>query len=222
MLPIMTLRPYSTRPGRLALQILGDVSVLAWIYVWYRIGRWVYDSLTSVAGVGYSIDRNAGQVAGSLSEAGRQASGVPLVGSQLGAPLTSAGQQVAGIAASGRDAGDRLAGFASTAGWLVALVPIVLVLVPWLLLRLRYARRAAGMRELAAAPAGVELLALRALTNQPLHALTRVSDDPVQAWRGGEPEALYSLAQLELAATGVPWPPRPAAVAAVDTEPTGG
>jgi hypothetical protein len=62
------------------------------------------------------------------------------------------------------------------------------------------------MRELAAAPAGVELLALRALANQPLHALTKVSDDPVAAWRDGEPEATYALAQLELASTGVPWP----------------
>ena len=86
MLPIMTLRPYSSRPGRLALQILADVSVLAWIYVWYRIGRWVYDSLASVAGVGYSIDVTRGQVAGSFDEAGRQVSSVPLVGSSSARP----------------------------------------------------------------------------------------------------------------------------------------
>ena len=86
-------------------------------------------------------------------------------------------------------------------------------------LRLRYARRAAGIRELAAAPAGVELLALRALTNQPLHALTRVSDDPVQAWREGEPEALYAWPSSS-SAPGVPWPPRPAAQAAIEAGPT--
>ena len=203
----MTLRPYSNRPRRLALQILADVSVLVWIYVWYRVGRFVYDSLVSVAGVGYSIERQAGQVGGSFDQAGRSVNDVPLVGNQLAAPLTNAGRQIAGIASAGRDAGDRLSGFATPAGWLVALVPILLVLAVWLPMRLRYARRAGAIRELAAAPAGVELLALRALTNQPLHALTRVSDDPVQAWRDGEPEVNYALAQLELAALGVPWPP---------------
>jgi hypothetical protein len=216
----MSLRLYSNRPRRLTLQILADVSVLVWIYVWYRIGRFVYDSLVSVAGVGYSIEHRAGQVGGSFDQAGRSVSTVPLVGEQLGAPLTNAGRQIGGIASAGRDAGDRLSGFATPAGWLVALVPILLVVAVWLPMRLRYARRAAAIRELAAAPAGVELLALRALTNQPLHALTRVSDDPVQAWREGEPEATYALAQLELAAVGVPWPPPPSAQAAIQAGPT--
>ena len=96
-LSIMTLRPYSTRPGRLALQLLADASVLVWIYVWYRIGRWVHDSLVSVGTIGYSIDTNAGRVAGSL-QAGRQLrEPLPLVGGQVGAPISDAGRQVAAM-----------------------------------------------------------------------------------------------------------------------------
>jgi hypothetical protein len=56
-------------------------------------------------------------------------------------------------------------------------------------------RASAGRRLVAADPA---LLALRALANQPLRALTRVSDDPVGAWRDGDPAVLRELADLEL------------------------
>jgi hypothetical protein len=202
----MSLRQNSARPGRLVLQLLADASVLVWIYVWYRVGRWVHDSLVSVGTIGYSIDSNAGRVAGSLNQAGESASRLPLVGGQVGGPISDAGRQVAAIASSGRSAGDQLTSAATPAGWLVALVPILLVIAVWLPLRLRYARRAGAVRELATEPAGVELLALRALANQPLHALMKVSSDPVAAWREGQLEATYALADLELAATGVPWP----------------
>jgi hypothetical protein len=218
----MSLRPYASRPARLALQLLADASVLVWIYVWYRVGRLVHDSLTNVAAIGYNIDSNAGRVAGSLTQAGDSASQIPLLGGQVGGPITDAGKQVAGIAASGRNAGDQLTSAAMTAGWLVALVPIVLVVVPWLVLRLRYARRAGTLSQLATAPAGVELLALRALAHQPLPALTRVSDDPVRAWRDGEIETTYALAQLELDDAGVPWPDRRARrAAAIETARSG-
>jgi hypothetical protein len=51
---------------------------------------------------------------------------------------------------------------------------------------------------LAKTPAGVQLLALRALANRPLRKLTEVSHDPVGAWRHEDPLAVRGLAALEL------------------------
>lgn len=200
----MTLRPYSSRPLRLLLQVCSDVLMVVWVYGWYRVGRFVHDSIMNVAGVGYSVQSSAGGIAGNLRSAGDGAGNVPVVGDALGAPLRAAGGQVAGLAASGRDVGDRVSAFATPAGWFVALGPVLLVGMIWLVLRLRFARSAGAAAELAAAPAGEDLLALRALATRPLHELNRVAADPVAAWRSGDPEAVRRLAALELRASGVP------------------
>ncbi|NNH54440.1 hypothetical protein HLB15_19615, partial [Promicromonospora citrea] len=47
------------------------------------------------------------------------------------------------------------------------------------------------------------LLALRALANQPLRALARVTDDPVAAWRSGDEDTIRALADLELRSLGL-------------------
>jgi hypothetical protein len=200
---IMPLRPYSAQPRRLALQLASDAFVLLWIYVFYRVGRLVHDTLVDVAGVGYRIQNNAGRVSGSLVEAGDSANGVPLVGERLGRPLADAGNQVGDIAAAGRNAGDTLTNLATPLGWAVALGPILLVLLLWLPRRYRFARRAGEAQQMSASPQGEELLALRALANRPLQDLRRVAPDPVRAWRDGDADAVRALAHLELVADGV-------------------
>jgi hypothetical protein len=207
----MSLRPYSANPRRLALQVVADVLVLGWIYVWYRIGVAVHDAVLSAASLGYRIQGSSGQVATSLDEAGRNTSGLPLVGDALSTPLHAAAVQVGGLAGSGHDLGERLTGWATPAGWLVALGPVLVVLAFWLPARLRFARRAGMSAQLATAPAGEELLALRALANRSLPELRAVAADPLAAWRSGDPDAVRRLAALELAAAGVPARrPRPA------------
>jgi hypothetical protein len=199
----MTLRPYSVNPPRLALQVVADVLVLAWIYLWYRVGVAVHDAVTSAASVGYRIQNSAGGVADSLDQAGRNVGNTPLIGSSLSQPLRSAAEQIGGLAGSGRDLGDRLANAAGPAGWLIALAPILVVVAFWLPARWRFARRAGGTAELAQSPAGEELLALRALVNRPLHELRRVAPDPLVAFRSGDPDAVRALARLELVDAGV-------------------
>jgi hypothetical protein len=204
-LTIMPLRPYSAQPRRLALQLASDVFVLAWIYVWFRVGSLVHDTLVQVAGVGYRIEGSAGRVSGSLAQAGQSANGVPLVGDRLGRPLADAGTQIGDIAGAGRNAGDTLTNLATPLGWAVALGPILLVLAIWLPRRYRFARRAGEAEQMATVPAGEELLALRALANRPLQELRRVAPDPVRAWREGDADAVRALAHLELIADGVRW-----------------
>src|SRR5947209_16026368 len=106
-----------------------------------------------------------------------------------------------------------MTGWASPVGWRVELGPVLVVVAFWLPARLRFARRAGMSTELATAPAGEELLALRALTNRPLHELRSVAEDPLAAWRSGDPDAVRALAALELDAAGVSPPRRPGSAA---------
>jgi hypothetical protein len=94
------------------------------------------------------------------------------------------------------------------AGVLVAVVPIVLVLAVWAVLRIRFVRRASAAQRWLSRPGARELFALRALTRQRLDRLERLVGDPAGGFRHGDPAALDALAALELRACGLA--PRPA------------
>jgi len=99
--------------------------------------------------------------------------------------------------------------FRQTAGALV-LILVSLTGVTWIAVALR--QRATGR----------DLLALRALTRQPLRRLVAIHPDPATAWRDHDTKALDSLAALELRTLGLRgWPPDADAAAAAATRVAG-
>ena len=90
-------------------------------------------------------------------------------------------------------------GIATSAG------PILLAVVPWLVVRITFYRRAAAASRFIDDEADLDLFALRALANQPMPKLAAISDDPVRDWRAGgaisRPAKRVSL--LAMAATPV-------------------
>lgn len=195
--------PYATSPGRLLLQLLSDITVAVWTFIWVLVGLAVHSAIMTIAEVGRQVQSGANGVAGNLESAGDSADRIPLVGDTVSKPLTAASAAALDIASAGHN-------LSTTATWLavvlavaVAAAPIVLVAMPWLVLRLRFFRRKRTVLALAATPAGEQLLALRALTNRPLRKLTAVSPDPVGAWRHQDPAAVHGLAALELRAAGL-------------------
>jgi hypothetical protein len=82
-------------------------------------------------------------------------------------------------------------------------VPLAVVLFGWLPLRLRWMRRAGVAKAVRDAPAGRDLLALRALASRPLSELTRLGPDIAQSWRNGDAAAVDQLAGLELRKLGL-------------------
>ena len=103
----------------------------------------------------------------------------------------------------GRSQQEAVLNLAVGLGWGIAVVPIATILLFWLVPRLRFTRRAATTRRLVRAGITVDLLALRALTNQKLSVFAAIDADPVSAWRRGDAEVMRSLAALELKASGV-------------------
>jgi hypothetical protein len=195
--------PYSTRPLRLFGQLISDVTVSLWTVIWVFVGLAVHDAIATIADAGRQLESGSKGIAGSLASAGHGAQHIPLVGDAVSKPLTAAGDAATDLAGAGHS-------LDTTAGWLAVLLalavaapPILAVTMPWLFLRLRFLRRKLTVTALAATPAGLQLLALRALANRSPGKLAAVSADPVGAWRREDPVTVHRLAALEVRAAGI-------------------
>lgn len=203
----MPLIPYAQAPRRRALQIVGDLLLLAWLYLWVRAGQAVNEATLALAEPGRRLDAGASDVATSLAEAGGTAARVPLVGDELQGPFVSAGEAATAIADAGRRQVEVVGDLALLLGLVVTAIPVLIALLGYVPLRVRFARRAGVARRFVDADADLELFALRAMANQPMHRLARVSDDPVAAWRSGDRAVVRALATLELRDAGLRLPP---------------
>jgi hypothetical protein len=142
-------------------------------------------------------------MADQLRDAGGRLGEAPLVGDELALPLDKAASGADGIAAAGRDTVEAVERLALLLGLSVALIPILLVAVIHLPRRWRFVREATAGARFIDAQEDLDLFALRALANQPMRVLAKVSDDPAGAWRARDPEVVRRLAELELAEVGL-------------------
>jgi hypothetical protein len=198
--------PYATTPRRLLLQLLSDLLVVVWSFIWVLVGMAVHSAVATIAEVGRQVESGANGIAHNLDSAGNSADDIPLIGDSLRKPLTAASHAALDLAGAGHN----LDTTASWLAWVLALAvaapPILAVAMPWVFLRVRFLRRKLTVIALAATPAGEQLLALRALANRPLRKLGAVSLDPVGAWRREDVIAIRGLAALELRSAGVRTP----------------
>jgi hypothetical protein len=196
-------QPYAATPGRALIQACADFMVLLWLVLWFIIGRAVHQAVSAFAEVGQQVQSGANGIAHNLDSAGNNASKVPLVGDTLKSPLHAAGVGAQNIAGAGHSLDVKATALAILLALAVAIPPALAVFVPWLLLRMRFARRAGAAAELARTPGGDQLLALRALANRPLARVLKVSGDPIEGWRRGDPDVVRQLAALELRSVGL-------------------
>lgn len=193
-------RWYAETWGRRAGQVVGDIAVLAAVWVAWRVGTWLHDLVAALAGPGRAAADAGDDVAGAAARGAEQAAGVPVVGEALRAPfdtLADAGRAIASAAAAQQEAvGDLALALALTVGGL----PVLLLLALWLPRRVRGAREAGAAARLRGGSADLRLFALRALVHRPLRDLHRAAPDPWAAYQAGEWEA---LAAVELRALGL-------------------
>jgi hypothetical protein len=198
---------YADLPSRRANQIAGDLLLVAWLGLWIWLATKVHHATERLAVPGRRIDSSASDLAGQLRDAGDAVGGLPVVGNGVSKPFDGAGSAAGRLAEAGRsqvDAVDTLAFWLTLA---TALVPIVLVLAFYVPARVRFVRRATAGQRLVDSAADLDLFALRALANQPLDVLARISDDPAGRWRARDAEVVRRLAVLELADAGLVPPP---------------
>ena len=108
--------------------------------------------------------------------------------------IPGAGQTLADAGTSPRYDDDE---FSRTAGLFVALVPIVVVVGPWALIRYRFVRRATGAQEWLTRAGSLETFALRALVTLPLDRLEPLGPDVVSGFFRGDQATVRALAALD-------------------------
>lgn len=202
---------YAQTPWRRSRQVVADLVVVAWVVLWVQVGRSVHATVGRLASPGRTLEDAGTSLSDSLARAGDTVARVPLVGDDARGPFTAAGGAADSIARAGVQVQESVEQLALLLGVTIAAVPIVLVVGLWLLLRVRFVRRAAGARRILDSAADLDLFALRALATRPVRVLAGVSDDPAAAWRRGDPEVVHALASLELRALGLRPPAAPAA-----------
>ncbi|MDO5534950.1 MAG: hypothetical protein Q4F65_09890 [Propionibacteriaceae bacterium] len=194
---------YARRPGHAVPQLVGDILTLVWVGVWWLASRFVDGTIRALAEPARATRAITTDLARQTGDAASQVAGVPVVGSSLRQPFDGIAAGLTDLSASASDQVVQVERVATVMGWLAFLIPVLVVLAWWVPKRVGFVRRSGELSRLAASPEGTQLLALRALTNQPLGSLRRIDPDPVAAWRAGDSRVVDELAALELHAAGV-------------------
>ena len=195
---------YADTAGRRGWQLVTDLFVVAWLAFWIWLATKIFGLVLKLGVPGQKLAGAGDGMADGLGEAGQKVHRVPVAGDSLAGPFTKAAAAARSLADAGRDEQHAIRQLAWVLVLLLLAIPVAIVLLGWLPRRIRWIRRAsaaAGWR--GDGGAGRDLLALRALATQPLRRLSKVDDDPVAAWRQGDPEVVAALAGLELRRLGL-------------------
>jgi hypothetical protein len=180
---------------------------VVWVVLWIRLAGVVHDATLGLATPGRRIETAGGGLAGRLRDAGSAVSRVPLVGDRVRSPFDGAGRAADQLAAAGASQVHAVEHLAFWLGIVVGAVPVLVALAVHVPGRWRFVRAATAGRRFVDASADLDLFALRAMANQPLHRLASISADPVRAWRDGDRVVVRRLALLELRDAGLAAPP---------------
>lgn len=194
---------YSDFAAQRARQMTADVVALALIAISIATGIVVFSTVNQLAQFGVQMQNAGTDFRTSMTDVGTRLGGVPFIGEGISAPFSTASSAGDALAAAGQTQQDLVLQAAIALGVGVAALPILIVLLVWLIPRLRFISRATRTRALMRSSPTYDLLALRALTNQKVGAITKVAPDAVTAWRRGDTEVINRLAGLELRSVGI-------------------
>jgi hypothetical protein len=172
-----------------------------------ELGLAVYRITNALGTPGRKTAEAGDGLAGDLRRMSEPIGKVPAVGDQLRAPVDGAAAAAGKLAQAGRDQAHAVEQLAYLLAGLTIGLPVLFALLIWLPRRIRFSRRATAAQKFIDNAADLDLFALRAMANQPMHKLARISDDPVAAWREGDRTVITELATLELRTSGLKPPP---------------
>ncbi len=200
---LRSMKYYADSTNRRQWQILSDVLVLLWVVLCGSAGWNVYQGIQEVRPAADSLSSAGDSIATSMAGAASSVANAPLIGGSLRGPFDAVAAAGQTLADAGTSLGMTIDEFSRTAGLFVALVPIIIVVGPWAVLRYRFVRRATNAKHWLTRPGALELFALRALVAQPLDRLEPLGDGAVDGFLRKDKATLRALAALELEAYGV-------------------
>jgi hypothetical protein len=191
-------------------QVFGDLMLVAWVWACVQLGQVVFHVTDALGAPGRKAAEAGDGLAGDLRRLSEPIGKVPAVGDQLRSPIDGAAGAAGKLAQAGRDQAHAVEQLAYVLAAVTIGLPVLFAVLIWVPRRIRFARRATAAQKFIDNAADLDLFALRAMANQPMHKLARISDDPVAAWREGDADVIAKLAGLELRSTGLK-PPRTSA-----------
>lgn len=194
---------YADSSTRFARQLVADCLFACWVIGWIAIGNAVHDGTMALADPGHRIESSATSLAESMAEAGDFLGGVPVIGGGAATPFDKASDASESLAAAGRAEVEAVETLAFWLGVTIAVIPILVVGMFYVPGRIRFVREATAGQRFVDSAADDELFALRAMTNQPMHVLARITDDPVGALRRGDTDVIRALAAVEMKTVGL-------------------
>ncbi|KRF17150.1 hypothetical protein ASG90_07485 [Nocardioides sp. Soil797] len=197
------MKMYADQRPRRTRQIAADVFFVLWIGFWAWQGISTFQSTMELTKPTERTQQAATSLAGSMADAAESLGAIPLIGDNAASPFVRAQESAQKLADAGERTDHSLRVLAWKLGLSLALGPVAVYAAFYLPPRLRFVRRATDAQAWVDSRHDIDLLALRALSSRPLHALAEVSDDPAGAWRAGDPEVMRALALMELDDCGV-------------------
>ena len=198
---------YSDITARRLVQVASDVGIVLWVVLWVRAAQRVHAATMELAGPGRDLAGAGTSFRGTMTTAGDTVDDLPLLADRVATPFRSAAGVGTEIEKAGTDLVSAVERVSLLLALTTALVPILIVGATWFVLRLRFVRRASAAQQFIDAAPDLDLFALRAMANQPMPRLAKISDDPAGAWRRGELDVIHALALLELKDSGLRPPP---------------
>lgn len=194
---------YADLPAVRIRQIVGDVVLLLWIYLWFRLADGVRDRVLELRGPGARVE-NAGRGLGdNLNGAADTADRLPIAGDSVADALRRAAGGADLLIEAGRTEQEAVTALGSALFLAVLGFPVLWALWRWARPRWSWMRDARAARILLASGAGFDVLAARAVASSSLTRLARLPAGTLDGWRTGDPGALRTLARLELDGLGV-------------------
>lgn len=194
---------YSDYPAARTRQIIADVIGVVLIVIVVSIATAVTASIRALGAFGRDVEQAGHDFESGLSDAADALGSVPLIGDGIRGPFDAAAAAGESIAEAGRAQQAFVEAVALGVGWSVAVVPIVLLALVWVLPRIRFALRSRRLRSMIERGMTADTLAARAVVRAPLAQLASVHPDPAAAWRANDSAAIRALAGLELRRAGI-------------------
>lgn len=194
---------YSDYPAARTRQIIADVVAVVVAVLVITVAVTVAAAIRALGGFGRDLEAAGLDFQSGLTDAAETLGGIPLIGGGIRGPFDLAADAGASVAEAGRQQQAFVELVATTTGWLIALLPLVLLTLVWLVPRIRFAVRSRRLRDMIAAGMTADTLAVRALSGAPLRELVAVHPDPAAAWRTNDPVLVRRLAEVELRRAGI-------------------
>lgn len=177
--------------------------LVAWVWLCVELGLLVHRITEALGTPGRKAAEAGDGLAGELRKLSGPIGKVPSVGDELRSPIDGAAGAAGKLAQAGRDQAHAVDQLAYVLAGVTIGLPVLFAVLIWLPRRIRFSRRATAAQKFIDSAADLDLFALRAMANQPMHKLAKISADPVAAWRAGDRDVVTALATLELRSTGL-------------------